>query len=369
MHAYMHTYTHPYIRSTNIDPDMRRVHVTLTSTYLHRYPYHTGTGTAHHHRQKSSPITTHHLFQLSLCATRLAHPSVSWQHPSNLPASSGLETQHRPPSFLLSPDGRTSRASYMPHTLECHQNSSYGLGRPSPNRRALSSAAPAVGPRLPDRRNTRPSYTSLVLSAGITQPARSNSFLREAFGLWPGQSLPATHTRPVIPCSARNTITTLLRNRRVAVASTAPRSLHVHQSTLFSLVLVLPASICDPRPCPVLPQEATMRRRGVVCTPGSGSDRPIDSPPPNRDLTCLPASCNPAPAVSHKAADQGTRVRSPSASAETPVQFHPNENRLQTRNTPAESQLPGSPNSPHVFPFRAFRCPRRVCRKPFEPSH
>ena len=158
MHAYMHTYTHPYIRSTNIDPDMRRVHVTLTSTYLHRYPYHTGTGTAHHHRQKSSPITTHHLFQLSLCATRLAHPSVSWQHPSNLPASSGLETQHRPPSFLLSPDGRTSRASYMPHTLECHQNSSYGLGRPSPNRRALSSAAPAVGPRLPDRRNTRPSY-------------------------------------------------------------------------------------------------------------------------------------------------------------------------------------------------------------------
>lgn len=273
---------------------------------------------------------------------------MSWQHPSNLPASSGLETQHRPPSFLLSPDGRTSRASYMPHTLECHQNSSYGLGRPSPNRRALSSAAPAVGPRLPDRRNTRPSYTSLVLSAGITQPARSNSFLREAFGLWPGQSLPATHTRPVIPCSARNTITTLLRNRRVAVASTAPRSLHVHQSTLFSLVLVLPASICDPRPCPVLPQEATMRRRGVVCTPGSGSDRPIDSPPPNRDLTCLPASCNPAPAVSHKAADQGTRVRSPSASAETPVQFHPNENRLQTRNTPAESQLPGSPNSPCV---------------------
>lgn len=132
--------------------------------------------------------------------------------------------------------------------------------------------------------------------------------------------------------------------------SLAPHLAHYMYINLrfFSLVLVLPASICDPRPCPVLPQEATMRRRGVVCTPGSGSDRPIDSPPPNRDLTCLPASCNPAPAVSRKAADQGTRVRSPSASAETPVQFHPNENRLQTRNTPAESQLPGSPNSPCV---------------------
>lgn len=87
MHAYMHTYTHPYIRSTNIDPDMRRVHVTLTSTYLHRYPYHTGTGTAHHHRQKSSPIT-HHLFQLSLSVrlarrTLLCHGSI---HPICLPA-------------------------------------------------------------------------------------------------------------------------------------------------------------------------------------------------------------------------------------------------------------------------------------------
>lgn len=153
----IHLHIHTYIRSTNIDLDMRRVHLTLTSTYLGIHTIrvrvlHIIIVRSHH----PSLITSSN--SLSLCATRPAHPSVSWQHPSNLPASSGLETQHRPPSFLLSPDGRTSRASYMPHTLECHQNSSYGLGRPSPNRRALSSAAPAVGPRLPDRRNTRPSY-------------------------------------------------------------------------------------------------------------------------------------------------------------------------------------------------------------------
>jgi hypothetical protein len=120
---------------------------------------------------------------------------------------------------------------------------------------------------------------------------------------WPGQSLPATHTRPVIPCSARNTITTLLLHHRIAV-SLAPQLARY----LYINVPFFPCSACfHPHPCP--PQGATTRRRGVVCTPVSGSDRPIDSPPPNRDRT--PASCNPAPAVSHKAAE--TRHASPGA--------------------------------------------------------
>jgi hypothetical protein len=110
---------------------------------------------------------------------------------------------------------------------------------------------------------------------------------------------------------------------------------------MYINVPFFPCSSCfHTHPCP--PQEATMRRRGVVCTPVSGSDRPIDSPPPNRDRR--PASYNPAQLSLTRLQNKARG----SASAETPAQFHPKQHRLQTRNTPAESELPGSPNSPCV---------------------
>ncbi|RYE86352.1 MAG: hypothetical protein EOO78_37210, partial [Oxalobacteraceae bacterium] len=81
----IHLHIHTYIRSTNIDLDMRRVHLTLTSTYLGIHTIrvrvlHIIIVRSHH----PSLITSSN--SLSLCATRPAHPSVSWQHPSNLPA-------------------------------------------------------------------------------------------------------------------------------------------------------------------------------------------------------------------------------------------------------------------------------------------
>jgi hypothetical protein len=95
-----------------------------------------------------------------------------------------------------------------------------------------------------------------------------------------------------------------------------------------------------------------MRRRGVVCTPVSGSDRPIDSLPPNRDRT--PASCNPAPAVSHKAAE--TRHASPGA--HLPLPKRPSNFTQTSIVYKLETRLPRAIGQDlpthHVFPFRAF---------------
>jgi hypothetical protein len=139
-------------------------------------------------------------------------------------------------------------------------------------------------------------------------------------------------------------------------------------TSMYPFSLLLPASIL---PAPVLPKKQQCVVEASSAHLGRAQIAQLTVRLRIGILPYLPASCNPAPAVSHKAAETCTRVRRPSASAETPVQFHPNEHRLQTRNTPAESQLPGSPNSPcvSISCFSSCPHPRRVCRKPFEPSH
>jgi hypothetical protein len=139
-------------------------------------------------------------------------------------------------------------------------------------------------------------------------------------------------------------------------------------TSMYPFSLLLPASIL---PAPVLPKKQQCVVEASSAHLGRAQIAQLTVRLRIGILPFLPASCNPAPAVSHKAAETCTRVRRPSASAETPVQFHPNEHRLQTRNTPAESQLPGSPNSPcvSISCFSSCPHPRRVCRKPFEPSH
>jgi len=89
MHACIHQYIHRYMRRVCVS---RHVISTL--------------GTTVHIIIIIFFIIGHQLFFQSVnqsCATRLAHSSVSWQHPSNLPsASSDLETQHRLPRAFFS---------------------------------------------------------------------------------------------------------------------------------------------------------------------------------------------------------------------------------------------------------------------------
>jgi hypothetical protein len=147
------------------------------------------------------------------------------------------------------------------------------------------------------------------------------------------------------------------------VASTATRSLPVHQRTLFPLFCLLPS------PPPVLPKEQQ-------CVVGASSAHlcraQIAQLTVRLQIGIVRLHHVTLPQLSlTRLQKQGTRVREPSSSAETPVKFHSNEHRLQTRNTPAESHRPGSPNPPCVSISCFLTCPhpRRVCRKPFEPSH
>jgi hypothetical protein len=295
---------------------------------------------------------------------------VSWQHPSNLPASSGLETQHRLPSFLLSPDGRTTHGVVL-LPLEARQNSRNGLPRPTPCLECCPGRRP-MSPRSAQHEAILyiPGPPSASRPAGIIAIARC-SFLREAFGLrcvdglgnpyLPRTREPsflAAHETQSPPCYS--IIVVSLVPQHLARYRTVP----VHQCTLFPWFFLLPS------PPPLYPPK---KQQCVVAASSAHQCRAqIAQLTARLQIGILRLHHVTLPQLSltrlqNKAREPGC----PSASAETPAQFHPNEHRLRTRNTPAESQRPGSPNSPCVSISCFLTCthPRRVCRKPFEPSH
>jgi hypothetical protein len=177
---------------------------------------------------------------------------VSWQHPSNLPASSGLETQHRPPSFLLSPDGPTTRASYMPRALEGNQNNSQ-LGTDL-----------VVLRRIAVLRVVLPRPSAHVSQIGATRghPIHPWSFLPELHSpplkLLPSRSfwylawaIPTCHAH-----ASRHSLQRTKHNHHLATL--LYRSLRVHQCTLFPCFFLLPSSppLSSPRS-----NNASSRRR------------------------------------------------------------------------------------------------------------
>jgi hypothetical protein len=147
--------------------------------------------------------------------------------------------------FLRSPDGRTTHGVLL-LTLEGRQNSRNGLSRPPcflsccPGRRPMSprSAQHEAILYIPGR-SSSPAVPELFT-------ARS-SFLREAFGLshysilaW---AIPTCHAH-----ATRHSLQRTKHSHHLAtpssprrVASTATRSLPVHQRTLFPLFCLLPS--------------------------------------------------------------------------------------------------------------------------------
>jgi len=147
------------------------------------------------------PLTSHlspsqaffHLPPLTQSDSSGATLPCHGKHPSNLPTSSDLPKPSTAlPSFLLSSDGSTTRACYMPCALECHQNS---RNRPCPSLHCAVLRALECLP--PGRRDPVPRSYTLVLpsvSGSAEIAIAPTCFLREAFGLTqPPTSLPATH--------------------------------------------------------------------------------------------------------------------------------------------------------------------------------
>lgn len=213
----------------------------------------------------------------------------------------------------------------MPLALECRQNSRIVL---SPSLCLECFLPPVVGPRLPipfQDRNTRPSQP---IPGPARLPLYRNYFLttrvlREAFG-----NPYHCHARELsFLAGARNTNTV---HDRPATQPPCRQSRYMYINVPF-----FPCpSCCHIHPCP--PQG---KRRCVIKASSAHLCR--------AQIAQLAAGLQIGIAgLHHVTLPQLSLTRlqnrlareseSPTPSAETPVQFHPNEHRLQTRNTSTE---------------------------------
>lgn len=154
----------------------------------------------------------------------------------------------------------------------------------------------------------------------------------------------------------------MLLHRRVAVTSTATLTTrystcrhvqYINQCTLFPLFFHLPSpSLSSPKKqqCGVAASSAHLCRAQIAQLTVRLQI--------GISLACLHHVTLPQLSLTrlqNKARESGAHLPLP----KRPLQFHPNEHRLQTRNTPAEraSQLPGPPNSPCVSISCFLSCP------------